>query len=61
MAVIAFRMHLRYPASGVDPAAKRDGVFPVTISLESDHVRIVTGLGNDPVESWRAHEKLKPQ
>lgn len=59
VAVIAFRMHLRYPASGVDPAAKRDGVFPVTISLESDHVRIVTGLGNDPVESWRAHEKVK--
>ena len=29
--------------------------FPVKISLESDHVQIVTGLGNDPIRSKEAH------
>lgn len=56
LANIALRMHLSL-ANGA--GEERRSSFPVKIALESDHVQVVTGLGDDPIGSRRAHDIVK--
>ncbi|MCZ9633412.1 hypothetical protein [Rhodococcus sp. BH5] len=56
LANISFRMHLSFSDT---EATKQYSSFPVKIALESDHVQVVTGLGNNPQESRRAHDIVK--
>jgi hypothetical protein len=58
LASIAFRLTLKRPKTE-DPTAKLTSSFPVKIAIESDHVHVTTGLGDDPVESYQAHQLVK--
>jgi hypothetical protein len=57
IANIAFRMQLTRPCDD-EPGVARTSHFPVKISLEEDHVQVVTGLGDDPVGARSAHRTV---
>lgn len=56
LAAISFRMILDVSEEDL---GKSFSSFPVKISLEGDHVQVVTGLGDDPINSNRAYEIVR--
>ena len=53
---VAFRLYLdREPIAG-QPTPNGQSSFLVKIALETDHVQVTTGLGDDPVLSIKAHD-----
>lgn len=56
LANISFRMYLKLSDA---EGTMQHSSFPVKIALESDHVQVVTGLGDNPIGSRRAHDIVK--